>query len=271
MRVKKIVLSLEKEIVDDLVKNEKVRLDGFGLFYLLKRKSRVIKQIRTKNTRLLLGQKTVRFRAGSTVKNALTGKSIPKPRPKVKAIEKTEPEAQTKKVQSVEVKRVKETLEPHAPRRFKPLELKPVKMHQRADREKVRSIIIERFLRLARQPGRSEENPMLRPALDTSAEGKLFQAIFKMLMKGDAKKLSFSLEQSDQVTIFQTSPRKRITNLPKSTVKRFLERYLDFNETGLPQERFVKLALNSKIKTKITIHAYSIPTAGGESFNIIIG
>lgn len=269
-KVKKIIIAFETELVDELKKSGKARLDHFGLFYLLQRKSRVIKQIRTKNPRLLLSQKTIRFRAGQEVKNKLSGKKPVESkarvasRPKQKITEDQDYPIEIKKIAS----KPKENINVNKP--LKKINLAPVKIHSRADHEKVRSAIIERFLRLAREQKKNEIAPEIREPLEISPEGKLFGAIFKTVKKNGSGKLSLSLDQSDRVAIFQLSPRKKIADLPKPTVKKFLENHLDFHVFDIPQERFVKIAPYSKIKSKLTIHAYSIPTAGGASFNIII-
>jgi|GEM_PF-2380137 len=266
-KVRKIILEVEDEILQSLKAAGKVRLDHFGTLYVLNRKSRMIKQVRTKSARLLLEQKTVRFRSSPELKNILTGKAIARPKPKI-----TEPKSEKPVTQREQIVEIKKTASPETaekkPAALKPFKFKPLRIYQKAEREKVREIIIRKFLHLAKQSESGAASKQLRPYLESYPEGKLFGAIFKTITADNIQGLSFSLDKEESVDIFQIKPRKKITTLPRKTVEKFCERYLDLHVYDIPQERFVKIFSNSKIRGKIMIRAHSIPTSGGASFNL---
>ncbi len=266
-KVRKIILESEDEILQSLKAAGKVRLDHFGTLYVLNRKSRMIKQVRTKRTRLLLEQKTVRFRSGVELKSTLTGKAIPRPKPK--AVPSQSEKSASSKEQVIPVKKTasSETAE-RKPSAFKPFKFKPLRIYQKAEREKVREVIIKKFLHLAKQSENGDVARQLRPNLESYPEGKLFGAIFKTIVTDGAQGLSFSLDKEEKVEIFQVKPRRKIAALPKSAVAKFCERYLDLHVYDIPQERFVKIFSNSKMRGKVIIRAHSIPTSGGASFNL---
>lgn len=266
-KVRKIILEVEDEILQSLKDAGKVKLDHFGTLYVLNRKSRMIKQIRTKNARLLLEQKTVRFRSGLELKSTLTGKAIPHPKPKA-ATDQINKQVRARE-QIIPVKKtLANKIVGKQPVTFKPFKFKPLRIYQKAEKEKVREIIIKKFLHLARQSDSEDVANQLHPNLERYPEGKLFGAIFKTIVTDNAQGLSFSLDKEEKVEIFQVKPRRKIATLPRSAVAKFCERYLDLHIYEIPQERFVKIFSNSKMRGKIIIRAHSIPTSGGASFNL---
>lgn len=99
-KTKTSLIALEKIIIQDLKTKNRVTITGFGTFYLRERKSRTIKQIKTKQNRLLLERKAVKFKAAKTLKELLY-KGLVKEVPIVKEGLKLEIKTESPKIEPV--------------------------------------------------------------------------------------------------------------------------------------------------------------------------
>lgn len=99
-KTKVCLITLEKIIIQDLKTKSRVTITDFGTFYLRERKSRTIKQIKTKQNRLLLERKAVKFKAAKTMKELLY-KGLPEEPTLVKDEVETKIDSDSPKIEPV--------------------------------------------------------------------------------------------------------------------------------------------------------------------------
>lgn len=242
----KIITAINNQIAQGLKTNSKVRLHGFGLFYLKTLKSRSIYQIRTGQKRLLLEKTVIKFMSSPTFKYELNGTKIPKQRPYQRKEKINKPAENSKsieiKVNSARSLEIKPT-EFKIPAPAKPIDLIPIRMMDRVDPIRARENIAKRLKNLAKKR-LSENKPGGVSAiydLSQSPSGKLFAALFRQVNASGGKSVHFSISRRDLTDIFYGRPKKKITQIPTNLASDFLKRYLEIVDFDIPQERFVKI------------------------------
>jgi nucleoid DNA-binding protein len=240
----RVLKTIEEEIVELLKTKGKVTLKNFGSFYLVERKSRMIRQIRTKKPQLLLPRKVIKLRGVPNFKRVLAGKNVSRQSPVVSS-----------QKFAVKIKKTKPPIQKPA----LSLKFPPLKIFSQVEREKMQKKVREKLYHLAQKLAREEIKTT--PPLKQSPGGRVFIALFKQIKKIGADNLRFSLDEKEFVDIFCSRPQKLIARLPKNIIKQFLKEYLDMDQFSLPQERFALLAKNDKIY----LQAHSIPTYEGAS------
>jgi len=239
----KVLEAIEEEIVELLKAKGKVTLNGFASFYIVERKSRMIRQIRTKKPQLLLPRKVIKLRGVPNFKKFLASRNANRKSP---ALSTKKPPVKIKKTENIIKKPAS------------PLELPPLKIFPPIEKEKIQKKIRERLYHLAQKLSREETKP--KPVTQPP-EKQVFIALIKQIKKDGIENLRFSLNEKEFVDIFYSRPQKLIARLPQKIVKQFLKEHLDIDQFSLPQERFALLSKNDKIY----LQAHLIPTIEGAS------
>lgn len=246
----------EKAILNFLKEREQVRIHEFGTFYQTTIKSHVIKQIGTKTPRIVLEQKSVKFRPSPILKDAVYQ------RVRTKRIESRQSSlAPTKpKISSGNIKvNYQPTIQkPNAKVTFKPFGMMP-----RVDSGDIQQKIKERWDKLARS------QKIEKPKSEIARETEIFLKLLIQIKKTGIKSIDFSIDEAKDIKIFAGRPRTQVSHLPKEIIKGFLT-YLDLVELHLPQYRHKLVFANSNGQDKINMEIHSFPTKSGASIHIDI-
>lgn len=262
-QVDDILEQAEKELSRYLREREQVRIHGFGTFYVTTMKSHVIKQIRTKTPRIILEQKSVRFRTSPVFKDEIYERSHKKQTSRPKA-EKILEHKEQPKVKIVQI--TKESEPKKEPEKPKPtIVFNPVTIHPRVEKETIRKKIIDRWLSVARS-SKDQEKPSQEIARETMIVGSLLSQI----KKAGYASVSFSYTSDKYVNLFGGKPRRQLSHLSKQVMEGFLD-YIDLKEFHIPQERRLILTLNKARNERINLDIHSFPTDAGASIIINIG
>lgn len=268
-KVRKIILSFEDQIAADLKKKSKVKLSNFGTLYLLERKSRTIKQVKTGSKRLLLERTVIKFKSALTLKARLVGKVL-KPR----IVKKVSPDVAVKEapeqVKVIEKPKTSEEIKVKKP--IRRLSFPPLKMMPAVDREKIKQQIKERLSRLKILQREKSEDINLPTSMDLrkSRSGLVFDNLLREIFSKNAKQFDFSITSSENVNVFMGRPRRKVARLPKKIVEEFLDRYCEIDDYNSFQQRFVKIKQSSKIGIRTMLDLHLFPTHNGASIHIKI-
>jgi len=270
-KVRAILLALEEQIAWDLKHKSKVKLTDFGTLYLLERKSRTIRQIKSGNKRLLLERTVIKFKSSLKLKARLVGKTLKR---RVYGKKPQETEAAQAAVPSEKVV-IEPTIEKTVPvkvRLVHRIKLAPLRMMPAVDREKIRDKIKAKLAKLTGLQGTKNPRVDLPTAMDLrqNAAGKVFLNLFLQIKAQDIKTLSFSLGHAPIVAVFGGRPRQQIASLPRKIVEQFLIKSCEIDSYDYPQQRFVKIASSSRMGSKGLLDLHLLPTATGASVNIKI-
>ncbi len=268
-KVRKIILALEDQIAKDLKKKSKVKLSNFGTLYLLERKSRTIKQVKTGSKRLLLERTVIKFKSSLQLKARLVGKTfVPKKVKKASSIPRVPEKVETPQAAKTEA----------APKILQKsklvsrIKLPPLRMMPAVDREKIREKLKERLARLSLREKPKPSNISLPTSMDLhdSRCGRAFANLFREILAQGVKQLDFSITGGQSVTILIGRPRRQIASLPREVAEEFLDKYCEINDLRYPQQRFVKIKQSSKIDSKGMLDLHLFPTHSGASIHIKI-
>lgn len=249
----KIIRLINDAIGDDLKDRGKVRLHGFGLFYLNLRKSRSIRLIRTGEKRLLLEQMLIKFKSAPVFKKQLIGNAFIKPKAKNQVAAKIKKDQESEKIEVY-----------IAPKLSNQVKLPPYNLMHPVDPESVRQKILDRISKIKPVENIKKKLEISLPTkldLTASPEGKAFYSLFKQVRQGEERNIAFTISSEKMVSLYSGRPRKKIADLSKEIVERFLGQYLEIIGFDIPQERFAKIDLDGICFIK----AYSIPTDDGAS------
>jgi len=248
-KVREILVEINSEIGRGLKKTSKVRIHGFGFFYVALRKSRSIVSINTKTKRLLLEKENIKFKASPLLKHDVNDYKIAKKKsypPKVDALPQVD--------------------EPIYVRPNKSLDFAPVKMMERVSPDVIRAKIKKRLMDLGQKRERATSFKVSSIFdLSSTPSGRLFASIFKQIQSDGHDNIHFNLTEAETTDIYFGRPRQKLSHVPSSTVRSFLERHLELVDFHIPQERFVKVFFSSKIDSRKWLEAYSMPTISGAS------
>ena len=269
-RVRRILLETDEAISDLLKERGRVKLNGFGAFYILDRKSRIIKQIGTKTPRLLLNSREIKFKSVPDFKATLAGKSLEQIKEYNLGLREKEKiaKSQTKSIvndaNKVQIKQPpKNTVRVN----FKTLSILP-----RVKKEKIEKQIHERILKVAKKQRSAQENQDATVKKIQTPEGRIFLSLIKQLQILEMDSFNFSLSDKEKIDIYYSKPRKILGKIPTTTAYNFLDKYLSLTHFNIPQERFAVIAKDSKISGRIYLSAHCLPTNDGASvylkFNI---
>ncbi|MCX6810039.1 MAG: HU family DNA-binding protein [Candidatus Berkelbacteria bacterium] len=271
-RVRNILLEADVAICDLLKERGRVTLNGFGNFYIIERKSRIIKQIGTKTPRLLLNSREIKFKSMPDFKATLAGRSPEQIRQQNFEQRQKEKEAKTK-ISHIKVKDVSIPITAEKPQKSTvKLNFKTLSILPRVQKEKIELQIRERILKVARKQKEANKNQNGAAKKIQTPDGKIFVSLIKKLAMLGADNFCFSLGENEKIDIYYSRPRKSLGKIPKTIVLKFLDKYLNLTHFNLPQERFVIVANDSKISGRIYLRAHLLPTNNGASvylkFNI---
>lgn len=241
----KIITAINDQIGQGLKSTSKVRLHGFGVFYVRTLKSHPIYQIRTGQKRLLLEKAVIKFMSSPTFKHDLNGTKIPKQRPyqpKARSTKQAESKSFKIKVDSAKATQIKAP-ELKIPAPARPIDLVPIRIMDRVDPIKARASIRERLENLARKriSGNASSGISAIYDLSQSASGKVFAALFRQIGAAGGNSVHFALSSRDLTDIFYGRPKKKIAQIPTELASDFLKRYLELIDFDIPQERFIKI------------------------------
>jgi nucleoid DNA-binding protein len=255
--INEIAEEAEKAILEFLKEREQVRIHEFGTFYQTTIKSHVIKQIRTKTPRIVLEQKSVKFRPSPILKDAVYQRVRTKriePAPK-SSLEPTKPK--------MPQGNIKITYQPTIQKPSAKVTFKPFGVMPRVDSDDIQQKIKERWNKLARS-----QMPE-KPRLEIARETEIFLKLLMQIKKTGIKSIDFSIDEAKDIKIYAGRPRTQVSHLPKEIIKGFLT-YLDLEELHLPQYRHKLVFTNSTGQDKINMEIHSFPTKSGASLHIDI-
>jgi len=259
-QTREIVEASEEIILDFLKERGQVRLHNFGTFYQTTIKSHVIKQINTKTPRIVLEQKSLKFRPSPVLKDAIYGrireKKVVDPEVKIKRAEKLN--RGTIPIQYIPTKRKEEPEE-----KKKVISFGPIKIHPRVDKENIQEKIKERWLKVAKN---HTDQP---PKSSNSREVEIFARLLNQIYKTGNRSVDFAYGPLKEIPIYSGRPRHQVSHLPREIVKGFLS-YLDIEEFHIPQERYRLIFVDETKYDKINIVVHSLPTQMGASIHIDI-
>ena len=296
-RVHKIMGAVENEIAKNLKSKGRVKFQGFGTFYLIRRQSRAMKLVKSGISRVLLEHQMIKFVAAPALKGELMSKDLShsvilsrrgsgdrafSAKDLSRMRDRSETPARrslgaggsseilryTQNDRNKESPKPSVTESPQKSANFKPVELKKFGVHQRLSREDFDKILRQRLSKLA---GKLNNKPKSQAAQsDLTAEERVLIALIKRVEKEGTESLEFSINETDQVMVRTGKPRKSLANLPKSSIVEILRRFFDIDNFKTTHERFVKLSTNSKIISDRWIQVHSLPTADGASVYVRI-
>jgi len=262
-KIRELIAALEEEVITGLKRAERVRLQHFGTFYILNRKSRRISQIRTGQSRLLLERKAIKFKAAEELKNTLSGRvKRVAPAPKVEPKAAARPHLKTP---------VSPPAKPAPPQKRSPFSFQKPLVISRDDRETIRRKITERLSGLAKKSKVGGVPAVAHPHnLGLTPEGTLFAALIQKTKLSGIDTIHFDVSDAEKTTIFHSRPRSKLISLPTPIVKRFLKKHLEMQDLELPQIRFISVTCAGKIKRGQRLIVSSLPTISGAAVHLKI-
>ncbi len=250
----------ERVLCRMLNEREQVRIHGFGTFYVTTIKSHVIKQIRTKTPRIILEQKSVKFRPSPTFKDAIYERVR---KPKGLKLESTQSKPQENEIK---IAPVKAEVKPEAKVTPKPtIEFKPASFHPRVEKETMKKKILERWLASARLNKKEDKTPG-----EIAREALIVGNLLNQIKKAGYSSVNFTYSSDKVVNIYAGRPRRQLSHLTREIIGGFLD-YIDIKEFHIPQERRMILVLNKVRNERISLDVHSFPVEGGSSIRISIG
>jgi nucleoid DNA-binding protein len=253
----KIAEEAEKAILELLKEREQVRIHEFGTFYQTTMKSHVIKQIRTKIPRIVLEQKSVKFRPSPILKDQIYQRTRRKP-----TSQRIETDIKPTKPKAAQGN-IKITYQPTEVKPKANISFKPFAMMPRVDSGDIQNKIRERWEKLARS------QQVEKPQAVVARETEIFLKLLLQIKKTGIKSIDFSIDEAKDIKIFAGRPRTQVSHLPKEIIKGFLT-YLDLEELHLPQYRHKLAFSDNESKDKINLEVHSFPTKSGASIHIDI-
>lgn len=290
-KTKRLIICLEEIIASELKSKQRVKLQNFGTFYLIHQDSRHIIQIRTKQRRILIGTTLIKFRPSQKVKKKITAsdeevvlKTIEQQFPKPTKLDISAPpsSAETAIDMPVNDKPLEIPIKIKASNKSS-IEISPTELngkgeqpdnaqkeeYEKVDPEKIKDEIRKRLMAVAKRNRTSDEILFSHHILETSPGGKLFALAFKRVMALGEKTINFYIfEGEDNCQLYFGKPRKKLAKIPSSSATEFLSKHLEIDLFDFPQERFVKLYLNSKMDVGWVVFAHSLPLAEGASLYV---
>lgn len=267
-QTEEIMEETERVLRRMLNEREQVRIHGFGTFYVTTIRSHVIKQIRTKTPRIVLEQRSVKFRPSPIFKDQIYDRS-PKPKTTAKPAEareqvkveiKPEIKIETPKIKREEIKPPVTPAKPPTPT----VQFKPVAIHPRVEKEKIKNKILERWLNLARRSKQEGQTPS-----EIAREALIVGGLLKQIKKAGYESVSFTYSQDKYINIYAGKPRRQLSHLSREIVGGFLD-FVDIKEFHLPQERRVIITLDKLRADRLNLHIHSFPIENGSSIKISI-
>ena len=260
----KLIELIESEIIDGLKRKAQVKIKGFGTYYLLRRRSRTIKTIHTKSTRLLLERNELKFRASKSFKNELLGIPNRPKRMSRSAYTRAATATQDKAARGTQIPvEASTTSVPKSPFKFK-LPVQP-----RVDKDQIKKKILERLMKLAGQKEfvKSGLEIDLPTAVNLSktVEDKIFAALLRQAIKQNYNNIHFTLRENPKLEVFAGRPRQKITVLPAAAARKFLEERLEITHFDRPQERQMRLVIPASPKLAFNLSVYMLPNLDGAS------
>lgn len=246
----KIIDSMQKQLINLLLKKQRVLINQFGSFYVYQRKSSTIKQIRTGKKRLIVSQKAVKFRATEHFKWRIKGQP-----PRRRPFSGGKYNNQSVKIQPTEPAKIKKVSRPK-------IELKKWGIFQPVSKQRFEEILRKKFIGRKSPAGVSQTTQRI-------FSDKLIATIFKLVLSQGKKKVTF-LINNQQIFIHTTRPKKAIGQIPFELCQRFFKQYLELDDFTIPQERFCLIGLGEKDGI-IRARCYFLPLDQGASvlFKII--
>jgi len=253
-KIREILVEINFQIGRGLKNTSKVRIHDFGLFYVLMRKSRSIVAINTKTKRLLLEKESIKFKASPILKHDVNGYKLAKKK-----------EYSPKDYQPRE-KIPPPPVEPIFPRPKLPLDFAPTRMMERVSPDAIRAKIKNRLMDLGRKnEGAAPPSTSSIFDLSSTPSGRLFASLFKQIQSDGHDNIHFNLTDSETTDIYFGRPRRKLSRVPTSVIKNFLDQHLELVDFHIPQERFVKIYFSYKMNSSKWLEVYSLPTVDGAS------
>lgn len=263
-KVLALMEEFEGEIANALKEKERVKLTRFGIFYLISRKSRTIRQIGSLHSRLLIERKAVKFRAAEPLKAKLSG------RPTAARANKPVAAPTVETVKVYEPKIIKETPPPVKMPRKLLKEFKPLAIMSRVEKGKIKDKIYQKMLELGakQEPELKEIQSTSLPThriLQTHPEERIFASIFKQVLTLGADNIHFALNEQPATLIYYNRPKQLLAKVPRDLVQKFLENVLELTHLNMPQERATKIILETALPQSFFLNVYSLPHESGAS------
>lgn len=258
-----ITEAAEEAIYEFLRDREQVRIHEFGTFYQTMIKSHVIKTINTKIPRIVLEQKTLKFRPSPILKDAVYGRTK---KPKAQVTQETvpcEPAEILIKKMPTKSGNIAVNYQPTPPKPKTNVSFKTFHFLPRVEKEDIQQKIKDRWLKLAK--GKVDEYPQYQIA----REAQIFSRLLLRIKNSSINSVDFSFEKSPDIKIFAGRPRHQVSHLPREVVKGFLT-YLDLEDFHIPQERYKLIFVDETKYDKISVTVHSFPTDSGSSIHIDI-
>ncbi|OQA52610.1 MAG: integration host factor subunit alpha [candidate division WS2 bacterium ADurb.Bin280] len=270
------MVALEEIICQELNKKERVKLQNFGTFYLVRQKSRSIIQVRSKQRRILLNNTIIKFRPSLKIRKNLTvsqSEDSQQEKNQPQEIQQKNLATQTEQEQasevSIPIRRINTQEQPEKTQEYsqqavnvryeneKNQETK--KPFQRVSKERAQQIIREKMVSLVKK-NQNPQNTLTGRFLETSNGGKFFDLTLRNLEKNSSDSLNLYFDnQSNSCRMILGKNRLRPLQVPRRLIEEILINHLELEDFGLPQERFVKLHSNSKMERGWLLSVHSLP------------
>ncbi len=233
VKVEEIIEAMENQIVKLGKERGRVTIAGFGSFKFYTRKSTTIKQITTKQTRVVMPQRVVKFISTESFKKAIreSRKPTDNPRPA------NAPKIDTRRI-----------------------EFQPLSRYEPISKDRFNQILQKRLEKVTDTKDWTDT----KKYADDTPEGKLILSILKLAKNRGCDSVNFVFENSITY-IFCKKPRELIGKLSNNLCQKFFANYFDLSDFDIPQERMGLLEFKNKNRGIIIMNIHLLPTTSGAS------
>jgi len=269
---------VEEIICEELNKKDRVKLQNFGTFYLVRQGSRSIIQVRSKQRRILLDNVIIKFRPSLKIRKNLTivegqsnqeNKAIPAPKEQsetdnqvsisseeisipiqlIKSQEENSSKQETQMKENAE-KIEDQTHKPQVPKRT----------FERVSKERAQEILSRRLRYLDQNNKQLPQNFTTNRFLEETSGGKFFDLALRKLEKTGFDSLNLYFDaKANFCRIIMGKNRSIPLQAPRNLIENILIDHLEIVDFDFPQERFVKLHSSSKMDKGWIVSVHSLP------------